>query len=86
MGSTFIFIGLLIFSAHLFAALFSKRRIPDVLLLMAIGIVIGPVLHWVTPESLSNIGAIFSSLTLLLILESTPASMPFAATGLGWSR
>ena len=68
MGSAFIFIGLLIFCAHLFSALFSKRRIPDVLLLVMIGILIGPVLHWVTPENLSGVGAIFSSLTLLLIL------------------
>lgn len=84
MGSTFIFIGLLIFSAHLFAALFSKRRIPDVLLLMAIGIVIGPVLHWVTPESLSNIGAIFSSLTLLLILFDSGVDTSFDAIRRYW--
>ena len=35
---TFIFLGVLIFCAHLFNAWFSRRRIPDVLLLMVIGI------------------------------------------------
>ncbi|MCR4660121.1 MAG: cation:proton antiporter [Bacteroidales bacterium] len=68
MGSELIFLGLLVFSAHLFASLFKTKRIPDVLLLMIIGIVIGPVLHWVRPNDLSVVGGLFSSLTLLLIL------------------
>ena len=68
MGSTFIILGLLIFSAHLFSALFSRRRIPDVVLLMGIGIVVGPVLGLVHPEDLESIGTLFASLTLLFIL------------------
>lgn len=68
MGSTFIILGLLIFSAHLFSAIFSKRRIPDVVLLMGIGIVVGPVLGIVHPQDLEGIGGVFSSLTLLFIL------------------
>ena len=39
MGQTFIFLGILIFSAHVFSAIFSRKKIPDVLLLMLIGIV-----------------------------------------------
>ncbi|MBO4588706.1 MAG: cation:proton antiporter [Bacteroidales bacterium] len=68
MGSTFIILGLLIFSAHLFSAIFSKRRIPDVVLLVGIGIIVGPVLGIVHPEDLESIGGVFSSLTLLFIL------------------
>lgn len=68
MGTTVIFIGILIFCAHIFSSLFSKQRIPDVLLLMVLGIVIGPLLHLVSPEQLRGIGDVFSSLTLLLIL------------------
>ena len=68
IGSTFIILGLLIFSAHLFSAIFSKRRIPDVVLLMAIGILVGPVLGLVHPADLEGVGAVFSSLTLLFIL------------------
>lgn len=68
MGSTFIILGLLIFSAHLFSAIFSKRRIPDVVLLMGIGIIVGPVLGIVHPQDLEGIGGVFSSLTLLFIL------------------
>ena len=39
-----IFIGLLIFVSHLFAGIFEKKGIPDVLMLMIIGIILGPVL------------------------------------------
>ena len=68
MGATLIFIGILIFCAHLFSALFSKRRVPDVLLLVLVGIIIGPVLGWVHPDMLGNFGMIFSSVTLVFIL------------------
>ncbi|MCR5064212.1 MAG: cation:proton antiporter [Bacteroidales bacterium] len=68
MGPTLIFIGILIFCAHLFSAIFSKRRVPDVLLLVGIGIIVGPVLGWVHPTMLGNLGAIFSSVTLVFIL------------------
>ena len=68
MGTTLIFLGLLIFCAHIFSALFSKRRVPDVLLLVGVGIIIGPLLGWVTPDMLGTFGAIFSSVTLVFIL------------------
>lgn len=68
MAPVFIFIGLLIFGAHLFTALFSSKRIPDVLILVVIGIVLGPVLGVFRPDSLGNFGPLFSSLTLVLIL------------------
>ncbi|MBQ1408775.1 MAG: cation:proton antiporter [Bacteroidales bacterium] len=48
--------------------MFSKRRVPDVLLLVLVGIIIGPVLGWVHPDMLGNFGMIFSSVTLVFIL------------------
>lgn len=72
---TFIILGILIFCAHVFNAWFSRRRIPDVLLLMSIGLVIGPLLGWVTPGSLSSIGSVLASLTLLFILFETGTEM-----------
>ena len=72
---TYIFLGLLIFCAHLFNAWFSKRRIPDVLLLMLIGILVGPVSGWVKPEQLNDVGPIFASLTLLFILFDSGIDM-----------
>ena len=72
MWSLFIFIGLLIFCAHVFAAVFSRQRIPDVLLLLGLGIVVGPVLHWVDPNELGTIGSALASITLLFILFDSP--------------
>lgn len=68
MGTTLILLGILIFCAHIFSALFSKRRVPDVLLLVGIGIIIGPVLGWMKPDMLGGFGVIFSSVTLVFIL------------------
>ena len=72
---TYIILGLLIFCAHLFNAWFSRQRIPDVLLLMTIGILIGPVAGWVTPDSLADIGPVLASLTLLFILFDSGIDM-----------
>ena len=68
MANVFIILGVLIFSAHLFTFIFSKKRVPDVLFLLAIGIVLGPVLHLVTPDMLGRFASMFASLTLLFIL------------------
>ena len=75
MGKTFIFLGILIFCAHLFSAIFSKRRVPDVLFLVGIGILIGPVLGWVTPDMIGGIGSIFASVTLVFILVDSGLDM-----------
>jgi len=64
----FIILGVLIFCAHLFSALFGKRKVPDVLFLVAIGIVLGPVLGWLKPEMLGSFGSLFASVTLVFIL------------------
>lgn len=63
-----IFIGLLIFVSHLFAGIFEKKGIPDVLMLMIIGIIIGPVFNLVTPESFGIVTGIFTTVTLVFIL------------------
>lgn len=65
-GLAIAIVGLLIFAAHLFSSLFSKRRIPDVLFLIIIGLVIGPILHWITPEMLGGVGRIFTGITWCL--------------------
>ena len=76
-GLIIAIVGLLIFAAHLFTSLFSKRRIPDVLFLIIIGLVIGPVLHWITPEMLGGVGRIFTGITLVLILFQSGLQLSF---------
>lgn len=63
-----IALGLLIFFAHIFSALFAKTKIPSVLLLLLIGLVIGPIFKWITPEFLGSFGSVFTTLTLITIL------------------
>lgn len=75
MGTTFIILGALIFSAHLFAVFFRKSRVPDVLFPVLIGILLGPVLGWVTPETFGNVGMVFASLTLVCILVDSGIDM-----------
>ncbi len=62
------FVGLLVFAAHLFTGIFSRTRIPDVLLLIAIGIVVGPLLGLVSPEQFGSVGPVFTTITLIIIL------------------
>jgi cell volume regulation protein A len=43
MAEIVLVIGLLVFLAHFFTALFRRTRIPDVLLLLLLGVVLGPL-------------------------------------------
>ena len=79
IGLTIAIIGLLIFTAHLFSEIFSRKRIPDVLFLIIIGILIGPVFHWISPDSLGNAGSLFSGITLVTILFESGTQLRFSA-------
>lgn len=61
-------VGLLVFLAHLFAALFETTRVPDVLPLVVLGVVVGPVLGLITPHAFGKVGGIFSTISLVVIL------------------
>ena len=43
-------------------------RVPDVIILMGTGVLIGPVLHWVNPDIFRGATRGFGSLALILIL------------------
>ena len=77
IGLIIAIIGLLIFAAHLFSSIFSKRRIPDVLFLIIIGLIIGPLTHWVDSEKLTLLGKILSAITLGLILFESGIQLSF---------
>lgn len=76
-GLVIAIIGLLIFAAHLFTEIFSRKRIPDVLLLMVIGLVIGPVIGWVKPEDLGSVASVFTTITLVIILFESGTQLNF---------
>lgn len=67
-GHVIVFVGLLIFLAHLFVALFERTRVPDVLYLTLIGVIIGPVLQVVSPGDFGKLGPVFTTVALVVIL------------------
>ena len=74
-------LGLLIFFAHIFSATFSKTRIPSVLLLMLIGLVIGPITGLLTPDDMGQAGSIFTTITLICILFQSGTSLELKTLG-----
>jgi potassium/hydrogen antiporter len=75
VATNILVVGFLIFVAHAFTGLFSRTRIPDVLLLTLIGIVLGPVLHLVTPENFGAVGPVFATVTLIILLFEAGLSL-----------
>jgi len=63
-----VFVGVLVFLAHLFTAIFSRTRVPDVLLLITIGVCVGPVLGLVSPANFGTVGPVLTTITLIIIL------------------
>ena len=69
MATALLFIGGLVFLGHLLIALFHRTRIPDVLLLVLMGIFIGPnVLDWIRPGDFGKVGPVLTTIALLVIL------------------
>nr|WP_320133562.1 cation:proton antiporter [uncultured Holophaga sp.] len=63
-----ILVGLLIFLAHALDDLFKRTKVPDVLFLLGLGILLGPVSGLVSPRDLGSVGPVFTTLTLVIIL------------------
>ena len=63
-----VFVGLMVFMSHLFAGIFERKRIPDVLLLMIVGLLMGPIFGFVSPDEFGIAGSMFTTITLVIIL------------------
>ena len=84
MGPILIFFGILVFSAHLFSFIFKKRKVPDVLLLMIIGLIIGPILNLVDIADMGKMGPLFASVTLMFILFESGTEMSIKTLKENW--
>lgn len=60
--------GIIIMTGFFGIFFFDKTKIPDVLLLLGIGLLLGPVLGFIRPESLGHFTEYFGSLALVIIL------------------
>lgn len=74
-----LFIGLLIFFSHFCKELFDKIKIPNVLLLMIIGLILGPIMNITVPEDFGGVGEVFTTVTLILILFDSGINLKFAS-------
>jgi NhaP-type Na+/H+ or K+/H+ antiporter len=61
-------LGVLVFAGHFLTGFFARTKVPDVLILMLAGIVLGPVLKIVTPEHFGQVGPVFTTIALIVIL------------------
>jgi cell volume regulation protein A len=68
IASFFALLGGLLVLAFVANRLVHFTRVPDVIILMATGVLIGPVLHWVNPDIFRGVTHGFGSLALILIL------------------
>ncbi|MDR1974607.1 MAG: cation:proton antiporter [Bacteroidales bacterium] len=82
---TIIFLGLLVFLSHLFTALYKQQHIPDVIPLMLIGLILGPLTNLVSPDSISGTGgSIFMAITLVVILFEGGTSISLSTLEAVW--
>ena len=81
MSITILAIGLMIFFAHFLSLQFRKTNIPDVLVLMLAGILLGPLLGIVTPQDFGKIGSLIATIALLVILFEGGTSLNLGVLG-----
>ncbi len=80
MGTSIIIIltGAFIFWGHYLSRIFEKKSIPDVLGLILIGLLLGPVFHLVDPKSFGQFGPLFSHFVLIFILFESGTELKFS--------
>lgn len=71
-----MFMGALIFFAHFFNSIFDKTKIPNVLLLMIIGIIAGFFID--KDLFFGDVGRVFTTITLVVILFESGTSLKFS--------
>lgn len=81
MSTTILVIGLMVFFSHFLSLQFRKTNIPDVLVLMLIGIVLGPLLGVVTPQDFGKIGSLIATIALVVILFESGTSLNIDTLG-----
>ena len=60
--------GMIIILGFLANYLFRKTKIPDILILLLLGLLLGPTFHVVDPTSLISIAPLFANLALVILL------------------
>ena len=75
-----LYLGFLYFLSHFFSWIFEKSRIPDVLLLIILGLIIGPTMMGaVTPDDFGKVGPVMTTVALTVILFESGTSLKMSA-------
>lgn len=72
-----ILIGFLIFLGHYLAQLFQRTKVPDVVGLLLVGTLLGPVFHLIDPAAFGRAGSVFTNLVLVFILFESGLEVRF---------
>jgi NhaP-type Na+/H+ or K+/H+ antiporter len=75
METKILSVGLLVFFSHFLSLQFQKTNIPDVLVLMLFGILLGPLLGIVVPEHFGKVGSVVATIALVVILFESGTSL-----------
>ncbi|WP_424246012.1 NhaP-type Na+/H+ or K+/H+ antiporter [Elusimicrobium posterum] len=78
MVASIFLIAVILILGQVFSSLFEKTRIPDVLPLMLLGFMLGPVLKLVAPDSMGSVDVIFTEIVLIVILFQTGFNFRFS--------
>lgn len=81
MSTIILSIGVMVFLSHFLSMQFRKTNIPDVLVLMVVGILIGPVFGIITPEDFGKVGPVIATIALVVILFEGGTSLNLEVLG-----
>jgi len=86
MSSIILSLAALVFLAHFFSAIFVKTRIPEVLPLMLLGIILGPVTGLVKQADFGMVDKVFTSILLIVILFESGLSIKLQNIKSVWAQ
>lgn len=79
MATAVFALGIVLFSASLFTAVFRRTQVPDVLSLILLGILAGPVFGLIGVDDFGKVGGVMSSVALVVILFESGMSLELQA-------
>lgn len=86
MEGIIISLAIFIFLAHMFSILFVKTRVPEVLPLMLLGIIIGPILGIVHPSDFGMVDRVFTQILLIIILFESGLGIRISQIRSSWAQ
>ncbi len=78
-GTILLMTGLFYFAAHFLGYVFQKTLIPDILILITIGVIVGPLLGLAQVEDFGRMGQVMTIIALTVILFESGTSLKISA-------